>query len=279
MTEEENKEFEEFLEWKAEKKRKEEENEAKQEEAERQVKVNAQMPQVEEKESMEFDNNQVPCSSYNKKNGSNNTGGKSSAFPLAFAFVLLIFLIIFLFCICVLKDCSDNNQTTSHQTTSYQTESTSNSEADKERLDSLAAINAAENKRQDSLKRARRIELLKNTIKIKKAYLSSPNSAGGVDAHLVWKNVSNKTIKYLNWSGYPINAVGDPVSCEARGTIEGGGKVTGPIKPGATYGYGTYWDCLWYNYSAKKLVLTDIYIEYMDGSSININKDELKYVR
>lgn len=121
-------------------------------------------------------------------------------------------MIIFLFCICVLKDCSDNNQTTSHQTTSYQTESTSNSEADKERLDSLAAINAAENKRQDSLKRARRIELLKNTIKIKKAYLSSPNSAGGVDAHLVWKNVSNKSIKYLNWRGYPINAVGDPVS-------------------------------------------------------------------
>ena len=55
--------------------------------------------------------------------------------------------------------------------------------------------------------------------------------------------------------------------------------VTGPIKPGTTYGYGTYWDCLWYNYSAKKLVLTEINIEYMDGSSININKNELKYVR
>ena len=54
MTEDEKKEFEEFLEWKAEKKRKEEENKAKQEEAERQVKVNAQMPQVEEEESMEF---------------------------------------------------------------------------------------------------------------------------------------------------------------------------------------------------------------------------------
>ena len=66
MTEDEKKEFEEFLEWKAEKKRKEEENKAKQEEAERQVKVNAKMPQVEEKESMEFDNKQVPYSSNNK---------------------------------------------------------------------------------------------------------------------------------------------------------------------------------------------------------------------
>ena len=163
-------------------------------------------------------------------------------------------------CIALLQISTDGNQTTS-----YKTESTSNSEATKERL--------------DSLKRAKRIDLLKNTIKIKKVYLSSPNSAGGVDAHLVWKNVSNKTIKYLTWSGYPINAVGDPVSCEVRGTLESGGTFTGPIKPGATYGYGTYWDCLWYNYSAKKLVLTEIYIEYMDGSSININKDELKYVR
>lgn len=51
MTEDEKKEFEEFLEWKAEKKRKEEENKAKQEEAERQVKVNAQMPQVEEEKA------------------------------------------------------------------------------------------------------------------------------------------------------------------------------------------------------------------------------------
>ena len=63
MTEDEKKEFEEFLEWKAKKKRKEEENKAKQEEAERQVKVNAQMPQVEEEESMEFDNKQVSYSS------------------------------------------------------------------------------------------------------------------------------------------------------------------------------------------------------------------------
>ena len=95
MTEEEKKEFEEFLEWKAEKKRKEEENKAKQEEAERQVKVN----QVEEEESMEFDNKQVPYSS-NNKNESNNTGEKPTTFPLAF--VLLISLIIFLFCICII---------------------------------------------------------------------------------------------------------------------------------------------------------------------------------
>ena len=81
MTEDEKKEFEEFLEWKADKKRKEEENKAKQEEAERQVKVNAQMPQVEEEKSMEFDNKQVPYSSNNKIE-SNNTGGKTYNLPI-----------------------------------------------------------------------------------------------------------------------------------------------------------------------------------------------------
>ena len=149
--------------------------------------------------------------------------------------------------------------------------------------DSLDAIQAAEDQKEalrlDSIRKANRIDKVKHSIKIIKAYLSSPNSAGGVDAHLVWKNVSKKTIKYLNWSGYPINAVGDPVSCEIRGISESGGKVTGPIKPGTTYGYGKYWECVWYNYSAKKLILTGIDIEYMDGSTMHINQNELKYIR
>ena len=270
----ETKEYEEFLKWKADKKRKEEENKMKQKEAERQDKLNTQIPQVEEENSMGFDSKQVPYSSDIENKESNNTDGTTTSFPLAFVF--LFSLVILLFCFVLLRKCSDcyNNQTSS-----YKTESSYNSEVDKERIDSIATIDAAETKRKDSLNRAKRIEMLKNTIKIKKVYLSSPNSAGGVDAHFVWKNVSNKTIKYLSWEGYPINAVGDPVSCEIRGTIGSGGLVTGPIKPGTTYGYGTYWDCLWYNYSAKKLVLTSIYIEYMDGSTININKNELKYVR
>ena len=94
MTEEENKEFEEFLEWKAEKKRKEEENKAKQEKAERQVKVNAQIPQVEDEKRMEFDNGQVPYSSNINDNKSNNPNGGTTSFPCAF--VLLFSVIIFL---------------------------------------------------------------------------------------------------------------------------------------------------------------------------------------
>ena len=93
MTEDEKKEFEEFLEWKAEKKRKEEENKAKQEEEERQVKANNQMPQVEDEKRMEFDNGQVPYSSNINDNKSNNPDGGTTSFPCAF--VLLFSVIIF----------------------------------------------------------------------------------------------------------------------------------------------------------------------------------------
>ena len=55
MTEEEKKEFEEFLEWKAEKKRKEEEDKKKQEGAEKQEKNDSPNPNVEEEKSEELD--------------------------------------------------------------------------------------------------------------------------------------------------------------------------------------------------------------------------------
>lgn len=100
MTEDEKKEFEEFLEWKAEKKRKEEENKAKQEEAERQVKVNAQMPQVEDKKRMEFDNGQVPYSSNINDNKSNNPdGGGKNILPMCFCITIFCdyFCILYLF--------------------------------------------------------------------------------------------------------------------------------------------------------------------------------------
>lgn len=89
------KEFEEFLEWKAEKKRQEEETSVKREEEERQVKANNQMPQVEDEKRMEFDNGQVSYSSNINDNKSNNPDGGKTSFPCAF--VLLFSVIIFYF--------------------------------------------------------------------------------------------------------------------------------------------------------------------------------------
>ena len=97
MTEDEKKEFEEFLEWKAEKKRQEEETSVKQEEEERQIKANIQMPQVEDKKRMEFDNGHVPYSSNindnksNKKMNITNGNGK----VVGFSPVLLLSILLF----------------------------------------------------------------------------------------------------------------------------------------------------------------------------------------
>lgn len=121
-----------------------------------------------------------------------------------------------------------------------------------------------------------RKDAVKKSVKITSAYLSSPNSAGGCDANVWYKNMSDKTIKYLVWTGYPINAVGDRVGCEIRGFQDYRGKDTGPIKPG--HGGGGCWDCAWYNYSARKLILTGIEITYTDGSYFTIKEDEIPLV-
>lgn len=130
-----------------------------------------------------------------------------------------------------------------------------------------------ERNREDSIRTAKRIETIKNSIKIKGYHLSSPNSVGGVGAFFHYKNLSDKTIKYFVWTGYPINAVGDPVSCTVRGYSLQKGEATGPIKKGASR--KSHWDCIWYNWQAEKLILTKIEIEYMDGSTLEIEGDEL----
>ena len=248
MTEEEKKEFEEFLQWKAEKKKREEE------EAERQAKLAAQKSIAAEQARVETDIINTP-----EANEWENEKSKSDKLIQKGLFGLCIFILIALIAILANIDHTPKNEQVSAARENIQ------KDADSIRI--------------DSIRKADRIDKVKHSIKIIKAYLSAPNSAGGVDAHFIWKNVSKKTIKYLTWSGYPINAVGDPVSCEIRRISESGGKVTGPIKPGATDGYDGCWECLWYNYSAKKLILTGIDIEYMDGSTMRINQNELKYIR
>lgn len=101
-----------------------------------------------------------------------------------------------------------------------------------------------------------------------------PNSAGGCDFYLKYRNSSPKTIKYLFWYGKVYNAVGDPVSCTIRGTSSVSGKETGPIEPDEDGG-GT-WDCIIYNYSARFVRLSKITITYMDGTSKTLNAVQIK---
>ena len=268
MTEEEKKEFEEFLQWKAEKKKREEEEKREQEEREKAELAKQESLIAEQAKA----NTQAANSS--KPNKLANEKSDYDKFAQKALYIICCIVIATLLIILAIRISKHNNSPATVAKENIENE------------DSIDASLAAQTEMEeeaayslDSIRKADRIDQVKHSVKIIKAYLSSPNSAGGVDAHLVWKNVSKKTIKYLTWSGYPINAVGDAVECEIRGVSESGGRITGPIKPGTTYGYGKYWECLWYNYSAKKLVLTGIDIEYMDGSTMRINQNELKYIR
>ena len=134
--------------------------------------------------------------------------------------------------------------------------------------DSLKAIKPKQI--EDRLKYAE-LEIFKNSIEIIKYYTSSPNSAGGVDCHIIWKNLSEKTVKYVRFKVVPYNKVNDRVKGKYDYNDNGAKtvKVTGPVKSKQIYGNGTYWDCLWYSWTIDYMLITGIEIEYLDGSIIS----------
>lgn len=120
------------------------------------------------------------------------------------------------------------------------------------------------------------IKTIKSTIRVTSCYLSEPNTASGCDANFYYVNKSGKTIKYLVFDASFKNNVGDLVTCDIKNDVSFRGKDTGPVKDGRSSG-GT-WDCVIYNWSATKLVINSIDIEYMDGGNISISGEDLKLV-
>ncbi len=118
-------------------------------------------------------------------------------------------------------------------------------------------------------------------IHITKLKKSKPNSAGGVDLFIGFKNKSDKVIKYVYFSVIPYNAVGDVVSCEIRRDSIFKAQVTGPYEKGEGLNgdYDGYWDCAWYSYDIERIELSEITIEYMDGSFVALTGDDLEYVQ
>lgn len=119
-------------------------------------------------------------------------------------------------------------------------------------------------------------DTVRNVITISSLYTENPNSAGGVSWDIVFTNTSDKEIKYASFTVVPYNAVGDVVTCSIRRTSEFTGKVTGPIKPGEQYGNGRYFDCAWYNNTIVRCELTEIRIEYIDGTYVSFDSDKSK---
>lgn len=114
-------------------------------------------------------------------------------------------------------------------------------------------------------------------IRIRSLWTSRPNSAGGVDLHLVWQNTGSKTVKYARFDLIPYNAVDDVVEDEIRGQSEVTAEVTGPVRPGAVSGGdGWYWESVWYNSTIVRAELTRVRLEYMDGTKEEIIGDAVK---
>ncbi|MEG1567078.1 MAG: hypothetical protein RR347_05295 [Anaerovoracaceae bacterium] len=118
-------------------------------------------------------------------------------------------------------------------------------------------------------------------IRVTKISKSSPNSAGGVDLFIGYKNMSDKVIKYATFSVVPYNKVGDKVYSEIGGESTINAEDVGPHKKGEGLAgnYNWYWENAWYSWSIATLKLERIYIRYMDDTAVEIVGKDLEYVQ
>lgn len=110
-------------------------------------------------------------------------------------------------------------------------------------------------------------------IAITFAGFCSTNSIGGKDARFIYINKSDKTIKYLYWTGTFYNTVDDISFCDVRGNCSYTGKDTGPVAPGERG--GGEWECVIYDWSASYIKFTEVSIKYTDGTSFTIEAKDL----
>ena len=104
----------------------------------------------------------------------------------------------------------------------------------------------------------------------------SVNSAGGCSFKLSFMNNTGKTIKYAHFWAIPYNAVEDAVKCTIKKKSLNGGCCTGPVENGK-WKTDVYWENMWYNNSIKKVVLSHVYLEYMDGTEERVEVSDISF--
>lgn len=114
---------------------------------------------------------------------------------------------------------------------------------------------------------------LNELLTITKISTSKPNSAGGVDVSVSWKNNSEKEIKYIRFQMQAFNAVGDSVRSEIGNRSLFNLEDTGPFKGGVKN--TSKGKNAWYNKTIVKANIDSIEIEYMDGTSEEIQGHEV----
>lgn len=106
-------------------------------------------------------------------------------------------------------------------------------------------------------------------------WLESPNSAGGAGVYIYFHNDTEKTIKYIYFTVIPYNAVKDQIFCSISGKSELRLSYTGPVEPNRRC--HAFWENCWYNNTAHSVTLTQIEIEYMDGSNEVLRESDIRY--
>ncbi len=91
------------------------------------------------------------------------------------------------------------------------------------------------------------------------------NSVGGVDINISFKNLSNKTIKYVTFTARFKNSVGDNVYCSIRRTSTMDLEYTGPLYSGSSD--IAYWDAVIYAWTCKQIHFDEIEVTFMDGTT------------
>ena len=78
----------------------------------------------------------------------------------------------------------------------------------------LSEISKLKQNKEKEEKEKQKVEEIKSSIKVTRVWTATPNSAGGVDLYINWKNLSDKVIKYAYFTVVPYNSVNDIVTCK-----------------------------------------------------------------
>lgn len=155
------------------------------------------------------------------------------------------------------------------------------SKAAQKKLDEAAALKKKEEEKKAAEAKKSAQDKAREIIRVTKLSKSEPNSAGGVDVFIGFKNMSDKVIKYIDFTVTPYNAVGDKTYCRVRRDASAILSDTGPYKKGegSAGNYDGYWENTWYNWEIHKIKLDKISIEYMDGTRETLTGEDVDYVQ
>lgn len=111
------------------------------------------------------------------------------------------------------------------------------------------------------------MQIYHNGLYVSEKMMNGPDSAGGIDIQVHFKNNTNKIIKYVKFTFIAFNAVGDSVSCRVTNQSEKVGEFTGPLNPGAYSRSSLYYGKMFYDPSIVRVKVKKAVIEFMDGTT------------